>query len=289
MIVRITGKCILLSLLNLFFLNGFAQTSFDILCDSAQKEMNNGELVKALHIYDKAFEVGSVDSGKVIWTATICSMCASQLDDEKALMNYNNIAIAHGSVDESVIDQQLDLAKKYKDLETAEKVLLKAKGNREIARKYTAKLLYFYYNNKRYDETLLIADEVLAFNPKNVNALFFKGVALLNVNKEEAGIEVLEGILADHPNNEKANLQMGLLHYNKASAIFDGANKKYKSIETPTRVDFHNYTQEIKLAEEDYKRSLPYLEKSNAIAPKEYVSQAILLTKNRLKQLAQDN
>lgn len=279
---------VLLVLFNLVVLTGFAQQDFDFLCDSAQTEMNNGKLVTALQIYDKALEQGSTDSAKVIWTATICGMCASELKDEEALIKYNNIAIEYGSADQSVIDQQLDLAKKHNDLETMEKVLIHVKDNPEIARKYTTKLMYFYYNNKRYAETLVITEEVLAFNPENINALFFKGVALLKENEEESGIAVLKSILADHPNNEKANRQLGLVYYNKASAVFDSANKKYKSIKTPTRADFYNYTEEIKVAEEDYKKSLPYLEKSNSMAPKEYLNLAIKLTKSRLKQLAQD-
>ncbi|WP_319500851.1 hypothetical protein [uncultured Draconibacterium sp.] len=279
---------VLLALFNLIVIAGIGQNSFTHLCDSAEAEINNGKLESALLIYEKAFEQGSTDSAKVIWAASICSMCADELKDEKAVIKYNNIAIEHGATDRQMIDQQLDLAKKHKDLETIETVLLRLKSNPEITQKYTSKLMYFYYNNKRYAETLRTADEMLGFNPNNVNARYFKGVALLNTDHEESGIEVLEGILNDHPDNEKANYQLGVVYYNKASAVFDNANKKYKSIETPTRVDFHNYTEEIQKAKKDYQKALPYLEKSNSIAQKEYLDQAISLAKNRLKQLAQD-
>ncbi|WP_297089925.1 hypothetical protein [uncultured Draconibacterium sp.] len=282
---RIVFTCILIYV----GLSTFSQNTFNTLCDSAQEEVNSGNLEKALYIYDKAFEQGSTDSLKIIWTATICSMCANELQDEKAIIKYNNIAIEYGFADQAVIEQQLNLAKKHKDLETIEKVLVGLKDKPELAKKYTLKLMYFYYNNKRYSETLQTAEELLELNPHDVTVLYFKGVALLNTNQDAAGIEVLMDILAEHPDNEKANRQLGLLYYNKASAVFDKANKKYKSLTEPTRLDFHKYTEEIKKAEGDYKTALPYLEKSNSVAPKEYLGQAISLTRSRLKQLSQDD
>lgn len=280
---------VILSLIPLFFASATAQNSFKLILDTAQTEINKGNYEKALQFYDKAFEVGSNDTSNVIWAATICSMTAIELKKEQKAMVYNNIALEFGSTEQSLIDQQLDLAKKHKDLETTEKVLLLMQKIPALSEKYTIKLLYFYYNNQRFTETIVAANKVLASKPDYINAKFLKGIALLQTSDKNAAVEVFQDILTEQPEHKKANKQFGLLYYNKASEIFDIANKSYKSLKEPTRLDYHTYRKEILKAKADYEKCLPYLEKSYSLAAEDYLEKAISLTKNRLRQLKEDN
>jgi tetratricopeptide (TPR) repeat protein len=265
-----------------------AQESFKSLCDKGNKEADAQNYEKALEYFDKALNMGAEDSSEVAWTATIASICAIELNDEKKAIGYNNIAIRYGSTYIPLIDEQLDLAKKYKDNNTILEVLQAARKMDGQYQKYTIKLLYYYYNNKMYDETIVTAEEVLAFRPNHTNSLYFKGVALEKIGKQAEAILLFEAILSREPDNAKVNAQLGIIYFNKGSVIFDKANARYKSLASPTRSDFHNYTKEIKKASPHYKKCLGLLKKANELKPKQSLKDAISRAENRVRQIEQD-
>ncbi len=278
-------KLIFLIYFSFSILMGDAQETFQMLCEKGENEVENNNLPKALSYYDQAITIGCEDKSKIIWIATLSSMCAMQLGEEKLAIKYNNIAIDNGCEEILLIDQQLELAKKLKDLGTLEAVLLKARNIEGKFEKYSIKLLYFYYNNKKYPETIVTADEVLKLKPGNYNSRYLKGVALLKTSKEEEAIEIFKRLLSNHPNDSRVNTQLGLFYFNKGSSIFDKENTRYKSIDKPTRLDYHNYRQEIINSLPDYRICLNYLEKANATTPKQYITDAIALAKSRLRQM----
>jgi len=110
---------------------------------------------------------------------------------------------------------------------------------------------------------------------------------LLKTGEEHSAVELLKDILAKQPANSKANQQLGLIYYNKASEVFDNANNAYNELKEPTRLDYHNYREEIQKAGGDHQKSFLYLEKSNSTDPKDYIGHVITITKSRLRQLKQ--
>lgn len=281
-------QTVVLACLLLTFTNVHAQESFDSWCSKADLEVEKGNYKKALEFYDEALKIDSVDKEKMVWTATLASTCAMQIQDEHKAIELNTIAIKNGCTDLLLIDQQLELAKKYKKKETEEQVLLAARKIEGSYEKYTIKLLYFYYNGQQFHKTIVTANEVLKFNPSHSNSLYFKGVALSKTGNEEEAIFLFKELLNHDAENSKVNLQLGLIYFNRASVVFDKANQNYKSLVKPSRTDYHNYVQEIKKAEGDYKSCLPLLEQAYKTTPKDYMKNAIALTQGRLRQIEQE-
>lgn len=266
----------------------FAQKTFQSLNKQGNENINNNDYAKALQCFDEALKIGSDDKTQMEWTALLAATCALNQNDEKLAIKYNNIAFQNGCEDEIVINQQLELAKKLSDLKTTEQVLLKAQKIEGKYEKYTLKLLYHYYNSQQFAKTSETADAVLLFKPNHANAKYFKAVAYKSLGNEKQAIALFDEILNDDPGNAKAMLQLGLIYFNKASAEFDKANKVYKSITKPTRTDYHNYLQEIKKTQGNYKNCLPLLEGAYLEIKKQYIKDAIDLSKSRLRQLAQE-
>ncbi len=271
------------------FLSGLnAQETFQSLYKQGNKEVDIQNYQKALEYLDKALQLGCDDKSKISWTATICGICALQLNNETKAMEYNKIAIINGSTDATLIDQQLDLAKKHKDNKTIKETLLAGRNIEGYYGKYTIKLLYFYYNNKLYNETIVTANEVLEFKPEHTNSKYFKAIAFLKTGKEDEAIPLFKELLSKNPENAKANTQLGLLWYNKASAIFDNVNLHYKSLKKPTRLDYHNYRKAIRNSIPGYKKCIPLLEKAYELKQQKYIKEALTLAQSRLRQAQQD-
>ncbi|MFV0591876.1 MAG: tetratricopeptide repeat protein [Draconibacterium sp.] len=265
---------------------GYSQDTFQTLNDQGQKEIDGKNYQKAIEYYGKALEVGTDDTSKMVWTASLASMCAAQLKDDQLLMKYNNIALDYGSQDLYMIEDQLKLAKKYKDVQTTEKVLQIARNIDGKFEKYSVKLMYFYLNNKKYAETVTTADEVLALDSTDLNALNCKGVGLLQTGKEEEALKNFTHILNVDPENQNANLQMGMFFYNKAMKMFDDSNTKYEKIKEPTPLQYHYYKKEIVKSKPYFEKCLPYLQKYNSLSPQNSsIVTAIDKAKSRIKDL----
>lgn len=280
---------LLLTILTILFLFGAnAQETFQSLFDQGNKEIEANNYSKALVCFEKSLKVGNDDQSKIVWVATMAGVCASNLKQESKVLKYNNIAIENGSTDIILFDQQIDLAKKLKDKQTEEKVLLIARKLDGYFQKYTIKLLYYYYNNQKNEETIKTADEVLAFKPGHINSQYFKGVALNNLGKQQEAIDLFKTILATDPENAKVNAQLGLVFYNCASAVFDKANKHYKSLKEPTRMDYTAYRKEIRKSIPDYETCLPYFKNAVKSDSGKYIQDALKLAEQRLNQMKQE-
>lgn len=265
-----------------------AQERFQSLFDKGNDEVEANNYQKALELFEKAIAIGDDNPAQMAWAATIAGMCALNLNQEEKAIKYNNIAIDKGSTDITLYDQQLGLAKKLKKKEVEEKTLLAARKIDGYFQKYTVKLLYFYFNNQRNEETIETAEEVLAFKKGHTNSLYFKGVALYNLGNQEEAIEIFKDILTNNPENAKVNGQLGIIYYNRASAIFDKANKHYKSLKEPTRMDYTAYRKEIRKSIPDYETSLPYLKTAVKNHPEKYMQDALKLADQRLNQMQQE-
>ncbi len=262
-----------------------SQESFQSLCDLAQKEVDTQNYEKAIEFYDKALTLKTDDPTKMRWTASLASVCASHLNNEQLMLKYNNIAIDYGSNDVFMMDQQLELAEKFKDANTTEKVLLTARNMDGKYKKYSLKLMYFYYKNKKYAETLTTADEILGVDADNVNAMTYKGLALNASGKPEEALEHFKAVLAIAPDNLNANIQAGMINLNKARSVWDTANKNYEKKQSPTAQEYHDYKKEIGKAKPYYESCLPYLEKYNAAKNQSSVTAAIKEAKSRIEDL----
>jgi len=278
-------KNLLIFLLIIMAMPVKSQETFQSLFDLGQKEVENQNYQKAIEYYDRALTTTTEDSSKMMWTASVASVCASHINDDKLIIKYNNIAIDYGSQDQFMMDQQLELAAKYKDNNTTEKVLYAARNIDGKYKKYTSKLVSFYFKNQKYPETLNAAEEILSIDPENVNALDYKGLALTQSGNNEEALETFKTALSISPDDLNANIQAGMIIFNKAKSMFDTANKNYEKIKAPTPLDYHHYKQEVTKAKPYYEECLPYLQKYNAVKNQSSVTDLINEAKSQIEDL----
>lgn len=262
-----------------------SQGSFKELSEKAGEEMSNKNYKKALELFDAAFKIDGVDDSELTWTASIAALCAQEAKDLRKAMKYNSIAIEHNTTDVLIYESQIELAKRLKDNKTMEDVLLVGRKKLEGQyQRFTTKLLYFYYNNKMYEKLFVIADEVLAYKPDHLKTYYFKGIAYLNTGNEEEAITAFKKMLSIDSEDADANMRLGLLYFNKASAIHDKSKSYYNSLKKPSREDYSNYRKEIEQANISYKKAIPYLENRYKVKPDAKIKDALFLLYTRLGQ-----
>ena len=266
-------------------LTSFAQETFDSYADKGNAAIEENNLQEALLQFSKALEVGSADTAKMRWCATLAGVCAYELKDDINAKKYYSIAFNHQSQDADVIDRLIELAQKTKDNDQLEKVYMECKKRfPDQQSRYDSKLLYFYYNSKAYEKAKNMADVILGYKPGDSKVLYMKAMALAmgGDNKEAKG--VFKEVLSAEPENIKAITQLGLLHYREATTIYDSSVNNYNKLKNPDRVDYSNYRKEKIKSWDSYNLAVKYLEQSYKISPDKQVKQALFNAYERLEK-----
>ena len=94
-------------------------------------------------------------------------------------------------------EETVAVCDKYKDESYKEK----ANGN--IATLYSMKA-YSAYKNKEFDSAIELIDKALASNPDDVRAMFYKGLFLNKLGKDDEMIAVLEKAIATGPDDDRS-------------------------------------------------------------------------------------
>jgi tetratricopeptide (TPR) repeat protein len=262
----------------------FSQDNFNDLQEKGNKEVEAQNYAKALEYFDAALKAGNEDKNALAWTASIAAMCAQQMNQYQKAIEYNDIAINNKTIDITVYETQIELTKKTKNIQKQEEAILAARELDGQYKKFTTKLLYFYYNKKMYEKLLPVADDVLKYKPGHIKTYYFKGIAYSNTKNKEEAINSFKYILEKDSMDSKANKQLGLLYYNKASGIYEKAKKKYNAFKKPTRVDYTAYRKSVQKSFKPYKQAIPYLEKAYAAKPDDGLKKALFNLYSRLEQ-----
>lgn len=262
-----------------------SQESYEALCEKGNEEIKNGNYAKALSFFDAAFKVGCENETERAWTSSIAAICAQKVPDLAKAIMYNNMAIESNTTDISVYEMQLEIAKQLNDNETIEKVLLLGREKLEGQyKRFTTKLLYFYYNNKMFDKAIPIAEEVLKYEPDPLKTLSIMGFSYLNNKKEAEAIETFNKVLALNKMEVDANNALGLLYYNQGSVMQDNAKEQYTSLKKPSMEDYAIYQKRYEKSIVILKKAIPYLENSYTAKPDDQIKRALFLLYTRLGQ-----
>ena len=231
--------------------------------DNIKSTLINGNYAEGLKQCEEVLKSGISDTMQLAMVYGYAGLSSEALKHKTEAIYYYKKAVALQMPQLDVYDKLINLSKKEKNDSGYEYALLeKLKVFPEYSDEVKKSLAYLYINTKQYENLLDITNELLTLHPKEVNYLYFKGVALQNLNKpEEAKVFYTETLNLD-PEHSGANMSLGLILYNNGSEIFLKKKKEYESIAKPDRVDYHNYDVGIEKGRVLYRQALPHLIKA---------------------------
>jgi tetratricopeptide (TPR) repeat protein len=236
---------------------------FDQKLNDAKMAMMDRNYSSGLEICESLIASQTGDSTQLSSAYAYAGMACEALKRTPDAINYYQKAVAMKIPQLDIYEKLISLSKKEKNNEVYEFALnAKAAEFPEDYQDIAKSLANHYANTQQYEKLLSKTDELLNWEPDNINYLFFKAVALQQTGKADESKEYYKKVLALDPNHPGANMSIGLMLFNEGTAIFDKRKKEYESIAKPDRVDYYNYEKGIEKGKEIYREALPYLLKA---------------------------
>ncbi|WP_423127774.1 tetratricopeptide repeat protein [Gaoshiqia sp. Z1-71] len=225
----------------------------------------------------------SVDLSNLYCYAAICS---EKLKDTIQAYGYYKNAVAYRSVQMSVYNKLYSLAGKRNDMACQEFVLLQKIGVFPSEQKESRKkLAYLYAATRQYSKLLKLAEQLLYDEPANHEYHYLKGVALQNFGETEMAEQSLRKALEMNPDDYAANVNLGLLLFNRASAAFDKDQAEYEKVNDPTWNEYLVYLQKMKQIKAMYNEAEPYLSKACQMNCNDSLKRALEILKSRTAEI----
>lgn len=231
--------------------------------DNIKSILINGDYEAGLKECEALLHTGISDNTQLALIYGYAGLSCEALKRKAEAINYYKKAVELQMPQLDVYDKLINLAKKEKNDSVYEYALFeKLKAFPEYNDEIKSSLAYFYINNKLYEKCLNTVNELLVLHPNDINYLYFKGLALQNLNRIEEAKGVYVEVLKLNTDHAGANMSLGILIYNDGSEIFLKRKKEYEAIAKPDRVDYYNYDKGIEKGKTLYKQALPYLLKA---------------------------
>lgn len=119
-------------------------------------------------------------------------------------------------------------------------------------------LIDYYSNNKKYDEAMAFADEMLAKDPQNAFNLYVKGYLYHNMGDYDNAIEYYKKTIEAAPNYAEAYSNIGLIYCLKAQ---DFSSHATSDVNDP------KYAADQQTLKSFYEQARPYYEKARQLKP----------------------
>lgn len=257
----------------------------DTRINDAKMNMINGNYEAGLTECKALIESGLSDSSKLSLVYSYAGISSEALGNPEDALTYYSQSVSLQVPQLDIYDKLISLAKKQKNDSIYEFALFeKAKAFPEYHRDITKSLAYHYANSKQYEKLLETSDQLLTWNPDNANYLFFKGVALQNLENIEEAKSHYRQVLEINPDHAGANMSLGTILYSEGSKIFAIRKKEYESKANPTRSDYSAYNKGIEEGKAIYREALPHLLKAYESGKYPGLKQILFNTYARLEQ-----
>lgn len=119
-------------------------------------------------------------------------------------------------------------------------------------------LIDYYNNNKKFDEAMQFADEMLAKDPNNTFYLYVKGYLYHNMNEYEKAIEYYNKTIAIDPNYAEAYSNIGMVYCQEAQEFSEKATMD---------VNDPKYKEDLVTLKAFYEKAKPFYEKARELKP----------------------
>ncbi|MBK5202694.1 MAG: tetratricopeptide repeat protein [Prolixibacteraceae bacterium] len=132
-------------------------------------------------------------------------------------------------------------------------------------------MINLYITTNKVDNAIKYLDIAIKQDPKNATFYFARGSLYDKIKKTDLAIEAYSKAIELNPKYFDANYNLGAIYYNKGVAQVDVANA------IPTN-DPKKYDIEKDKADEQFRKSIPFMEKASEINPKDTYSLESLKT-----------
>ena len=240
---------------------------------------------KAAQLYEEAakgYEQNGVFDTTCWYRAGVCNLKLKEY--QKALTIFTKIE-ANNIVTGDLMLSMGDTYYGLKQMDKSEKYLLKAiEVDSQVAFDSYKKLVLVSYNSRQFGKAVEYADDALAIDSTDTQTMYIKTLSLEQQGKIDDAVISCEKLLEVKPNYSKGIEKMGLLYAQQVDDKYDREKKRYEAMKSPTRMDWHNSTKKLEAIGQEYKKAIPYLEKTLAKNPNnEVVKKTLDTAKSRMK------
>ena len=267
-----------------FFTYTQAQDIDDKLKD-AKMAMMEGHFKSGLKICLDLIESGNADSTQLAEACASAGFANEALGNTPDALKYYSKAVEFKIPRLEIYDKLISLSKSQKNDSIYNFAIQeKCKEFPEFEKSITKSLANQYVNTKQYEKLLSTTNKLLTWYPDEIKYIYFKAVALQNLNKVEEAKGIYNKVLKLDPNHPGANMSLGMILYKEGSEIFANRKKEYESKAKPSRVDYSVYNKGIEAGKIIYRKALPHLLKAYESGSYPGLKQVIFNTYARLEQ-----
>ncbi len=259
--------------------------NIDSRLDDLKITIMNGKYEDGLLECKDLIESNVRDSAQLALIYAYAGLSSEALGNKVDALHYYEQAVLLKAPQLDIYEKLISLSKKEKNDSVYEFALLeKSRAFPDFDEPITKSLAYHYANTRQYEKLLPTANKLLNWYPDEIRYLYFKGVALQNLNQIEEAKDCYHKILESEPDHPGVNMGLGMILYNDGSEIFAFRKKEYESKVNPNRVDYSIYTKGIEEGKIIYRKALPYLLKAYESGSYPGLKQVLFNTYARLGQ-----
>lgn len=238
----------------------------DYLIAEGQEHQKKGENEKAIKMMEKYLNLVDQDILKAenlksssIYNDVkflVVNLSAGNEKLRPTMIKYMNELKGAGYKEETMYEW---LSSTYGDMKDYDKMLkVLDEGIKKFpSNKYLiGNMINYYLDNNKEQEAVQYCDAAIQKDPNNPQYYMIKGEMLIKKNQFDDAIVNLEKAISLDPNNFNAQFECGLAHEKKGEELQDAANKIK---------DMKKYNAQRNKAVDEFKKSLPFLEKARQI------------------------
>lgn len=278
-------KVLLAVCLFVVLLNPIQAQDIDSKIDDIKTALVNGNYEIGLNECKALIESNLCNTKQLAVLYGYAGLSSEVMKQKTEAINYYKKAVELQMPQLDVYDKLISLSKKEKNDSIYEFALLeKARAFPEYKKDIAESLAFQYLNTTQYEKLLNTVNELLSWNSNDINALYFKGIALQNLNQAEEAKKYYSEVIKLDTEHLGANIGLGMILYNEGSEIFAYRKKVYESKAKPDGIDYLNYNNGIEEGKDLYRQALPYLLKAYESGSYPDLKQILFNTYTRLEQ-----
>lgn len=285
---RVVPK-VIISLVLLFGIIGNCQSqSIEDKLSKANSLFFEKDYTNAINAYNSLLPE-LTDSFDLSHIYSYTAICYENLgDSSNAYVNYKN-AVNFKIREYSIYNKLFSLAKKQNDVDCQEFVLLqKMDVFPTDENSILEKLANLYIISKQNPKLFDMAERLIKMNPVNFKSYYYQAIAFQNNGENEKAESNYKKSLELKPDDLGANIGLGFLIFNRASAAFEKEQIRYEKLKKPSWDDYLSYLQTIKRIKAEYREAEPFLNKACDIDCNPQLQKALTIIKSRTGQMIRD-